>query len=163
MNGWIGNRPITRGVSHSFRSKDGQPMKTVPYKRRHQIPSLEEALSYAGDKISGVHPACEAVPTIQLRDFDNLVHSIKDSGLLRSVEVDSEKRLVDGRCRLMACFVAGVTLQDDDIVETDVDPYVLARANIDRRHLTRDQRTMYAMEELEEEGKKAKQRRLLVG
>ena len=135
-------------------------MKHKPYKRRHPMPALSVVLRYASNKISGVHPACEAVTKIGPRDFDNLVDSIKHVGLLRPIEIDREKRLVDGRSRLMACFVAGVKLQDVPIVETDVDAAILARANIDRRHLTRDQRTMYSLAQLDAERTKAKQRQL---
>jgi hypothetical protein len=62
-----------------------------------------------------VHEACEAVPKIGPRDFDELVDSIKAHGLLRPIEIDSKRRLIDGRSRLQACAVAEVRLGEQDI------------------------------------------------
>jgi hypothetical protein len=45
----------------------------------------------------------------------------------------------------MACFVAGVSITEDDIETSDKDPEAVAQANIARRHLTEDQKIMKAV------------------
>jgi len=107
-----------------------------------------------------MHKACSTVPGIGRRDFDELVESIKAHGLLRPIEINRRKLLVDGRSRLQACAAAGIQLTDDDIVVTDADPVAIARSNNARRHLSRDQKVMEAERLLQEEEELAAKRKV---
>ncbi len=130
-------------------------MSKSTYNARYKHPTLTEALEPLSDLVKGVHPACESVASIGSRDFDSLVDSIKQYGLIRPIEVDREGMLVDGRCRVLACHVAGFEIADADVVETDVSPSAIAQSNNARRHLTLDQKTMLATRRLKEVRKHA--------
>jgi len=127
--------------------------------RPHQMPSLADAIASLGGHVVGVHDACNSVPPISDLDFDELVESIKRHGLLRPIEVNQEKQLLDGRCRIMACSVAGIEITPGDVVTTDADPLAIAESNLARRHLTPDQRVMLATKILEKEKKAAEDRK----
>lgn len=135
-------------------------MSSPKYSPQYEKPSLAEALSPLGRLIKGVHPACKAVTPISRRDFDDLVDSIKENGLIRPIEVSPSRQLVDGRCRVLACFVAGVEIKSTNIVETAVLPWTIAASNNARRHLTLDQKVMAAAELLKAERIQAAKRKV---
>ncbi len=134
-------------------------MNSETYQRRYTVPSLKNAMATVAGRIVGVHEACAAVPKIGSRDFDQLVDSIKEHGLLRPIEIDSDRRLIDGRSRLQACVVAKVPIGEKDIVVTEADPVAIARSNNSRRHLTKDQKAMEAERLLRHEEALAAQRK----
>lgn len=119
-------------------------MPKPTYDPKYPKPLIADALADLGNLINGVHSACESVKPIGLIDFDNLVDSIKKHGLVRPIEVNKKRQMVDGRCRVLACYVAGVQITEADIVETAVPPWAIADSNNARRHLTLDQKTMAA-------------------
>jgi ParB-like chromosome segregation protein Spo0J len=135
-------------------------MNTNRYAPHYKVPALEDAIAAVTSRINGVHEACSSVHTIAARDFDQLVDSIKTHGLLRPIEIDSNGLLLDGRCRLQACMLAGVKLGDSDIVVTDADPEVIAASNNARRHLSVDQKVMEAVRLLAREKELAAQRKI---
>lgn len=128
-------------------------MSKTTYSPKYEKPELANAIAALGDLVKGVHAACKAVKPISRRDFDNLVDSIKQHGLIRPIEVNAKGWLVDGRCRVLACHVADVEITDADIVETSVPPWAIAESNNARRHLSRDQKTMAAVDLLAKERK----------
>lgn len=135
-------------------------MSQNTYSRRHVAPSIDDAITLVGaGQINGVHKACRDVPKIAHRDFDQLVDSIAKHGLLRVIEVDHDRRLVDGRSRIQALAVLGIELTPKDIVVTDVDPHVIAASNNARRHLTIDQKAAEAVRLLAVERKNAAERK----
>ncbi len=119
-------------------------MTKPDYQPRHKRPSLKTALKPLGKLIAGVHEACESVVMIGDRDFDQLVDAIKRDGLLTKIEINSERQLVDGRSRVMACYAAGVKITESDIIITKADPEAIARANNAWRLRTLNQLAMAA-------------------
>ncbi len=114
----------------------------------HQVyerPKLADAIAPLKPWVNSVHPHCDSIPRIGQTDFDNLVESINEYGLQQPILVDASGVLLDGRSRIMACFVAGVPITEDDIETTDKDPEAIAQTNIARRHLTKDQKIMEAV------------------
>jgi ParB-like chromosome segregation protein Spo0J len=86
------------------------------------------------------HPALDCIPLMKEDEFARLVWSIRKIGLIRPILEDAEGRILDGRCRFLACDIAGVepTLaRPKDVVAV----YIYA-ANAARRHLTIGQRAM---------------------
>jgi len=134
-------------------------MSQSKYVPRYAMPVLTDAMSALSDLVVGIHEACESVTPIGFQDFDSLVESIKQSGQLRPIEVNKKKQLLDGRCRILACSVAGFKITPDDIVTTDAEPWAIAQSNLARRHLTRDQRTMLATKFLEQAKESAAERK----
>ncbi|WP_144059475.1 hypothetical protein [Rhodopirellula sallentina] len=80
-------------------------------------------------------------------------------GLLHPVVVDANGLLLDGRNRLSACYLLGIELTEDNIQVTAASADAIANSNYARRHLTRDQRVMFALRKLEDAREKAKTRK----
>jgi len=132
-------------------------MAKKTYQPRYRKPSIQSAIEHFG--LKGVHPECESVPEIGSREFDILVESIERNGLEIPVWVNHDGILLDGRSRLRACFLLDIDLSDDKIEATELSANLIADANLETRHLTRDQRTMRAIKLLEDERKEAAKRR----
>jgi len=62
----------------------------------------------AGGEIVKIHPSLNILPLMNKDEMTGLVKSIKRNGLRMPVIVDASGVLVDGRCRLMACELAGI-------------------------------------------------------
>lgn len=92
-----------------------------------------------------VHPAADVWPMLPDNERDALAQSIRTVGLLEPLVLweddNGVKWLLDGRNRLAACELAGVTPRYVDIDIDDPVAYVLSR-NENRRHLTPSQRAM---------------------
>ena len=131
----------------------------IKYKAIHRRPDLKNVLTWMNGKISGITPECNGVPMIGPIDFDNLVNSIAKSGLLDPIRVDSCGKLIDGRSRLMACYVLDKPLAEKHINVTDADSSDIADTNYFRRHLSLDQRLMRATDRLIEERLNAAKRK----
>lgn len=107
-------------------------------------------------EISGVHPACLAVPEISKDDRRSLEESIAIDGLRHAIILTPDGQLVDGRNRLLACYAANV---EPRFEVTSADPWQVAYAeNVARRHLEVGQRAMFAAAWKEHEAAKAKER-----
>lgn len=94
------------------------------------------------------HPFADAFPLIEGAEFDELVQSIKEGGLLQPIVVFNGL-LLDGRNRYRAMRVLGFELTKSDVVEfsgSEDEAREFVRAgNIARRHLTPGQRAMAAL------------------
>jgi Protein of unknown function (DUF3102) len=91
------------------------------------------------------HPALDIFPLMREDEFARLVWSIKTlGGLIHPILQDESGRIIDGRCRLLACSIAGVDpmLADPVIGGADGVAAYLFAANAARRHLTHSQRIM---------------------
>ena len=91
-----------------------------------------------------VHPAAELFPLIEGKEFDDLVQSIRDHGLIHPGVRDETGVLLDGRNRLRACEQAGVTFRTTTYMGSNPTDYIVA-SNRDRRHLTREQLAFIAL------------------
>jgi Protein of unknown function (DUF3102) len=86
------------------------------------------------------HPALDFIPLMNEAEFTRLVWSIRKIGLVDPIVEDDDGRILDGRCRFLACEIAGVEPRlappKDSVVA-----YLFAK-NIARRHLNEGQRAM---------------------
>lgn len=89
-----------------------------------------------------IHELCSMFPLMPQDQFNALVDSIKDNGLLSPV-VLHEGKILDGRHRYKACINLGMEIKFETYVGEDPLGYVLAH-NLARRHLDESQRAMIA-------------------
>jgi hypothetical protein len=89
-----------------------------------------------------VHPLAKIFPLPSEDDLRNLADNIAERGLLDPV-VLLDGKILDGRCRYLACALVGVECKYETFVEGDPLGYVVSR-NLHRRHLTESQRAMVA-------------------
>jgi hypothetical protein len=91
-----------------------------------------------------IHPLADRFPMLPDDEQAELADDIKAHGLLHPIMLDAAgATVVDGRCRLRACKIAGVEpryerLKDDQ----DAVAYIVS-ANLQRRNLTVSQRAMF--------------------
>jgi hypothetical protein len=91
------------------------------------------------------HPVAELFPLMEGRDFESLVEDIRENGLHHAIWRDSSGLIVDGRNRYRACLKANVapkyrTWEGDQ----GRLPAFVASENLQRRHLTDEQRAFIA-------------------
>ncbi len=93
-----------------------------------------------------VHPVAAMFPILEGVPFEELVQSIEQLGQVEPLVFDGDV-LLDGRNRLLACRELGIEpkrIQFSDLcLNTRPDLWIVAK-NIDRRHLTEDQRAAIA-------------------
>jgi protein gp37 len=107
-------------------------------------------------EISGVHPACLAVPEISDDDREKLEQDIASKGLLEDILLTASGELLDGRNRLMACYRGNV---EPRFTKTSSDPWDVAFSrNIARRHLSTKQLAVFGLAWVEHEKQQAKKR-----
>jgi len=92
-----------------------------------------------------IHPVADKFPLLLGQDYEELVKDIESHGQLHPV-VFHENRLLDGRNRVRACTELGITPTE---IEWDAPDGVTAgewivSTNLQRRHLTSQQRAMIA-------------------
>lgn len=90
-----------------------------------------------------VHPVAGLFPMLADDELAELAEDIKARGLLHSIVLDGEGRILDGRNRLAACELAGVEPEFTTYEGDDSDGYALA-VNLQRRNLTKGQQAMVA-------------------
>lgn len=124
------------------------------------MPDLKTILKHYPE-ITGIHPACLAVPEIDGEDFAKLETSIARDGLRHEILLTEDGLLLDGRNRLLACFNGKI---DPRFQKVSLDPWKVAYSeNIARRHLTTKQKTFFGVAWKEYEEAEAKKRQSLAG
>ena len=104
------------------------------------LETLQDAIPYY-PQVTGVHPACLAVPAIGEFEQAILDQSIAEHGLRHEILLTPEGLLVDGRGRLLACFKANMEPRFRKVI---TDPWQIVHAeNIARRHLDIDRQSMF--------------------
>jgi ParB-like chromosome segregation protein Spo0J len=88
------------------------------------------------------HPLADIFPLMEGEEFDGLVQSVKEGGLLNPITVHDDA-ILDGRNRYRACLAAGVKPITKPFDGKDPVQFVL-QANLHRRHLKTSQRSMVA-------------------
>jgi protein gp37 len=108
-------------------------------------------------EITGVHPACLAVPEINSEERIVLEASIKEDGLRHEILITPDGLLVDGRNRLIACYNGSVEPRFKKVV---TDPWQIAYAeNIARRHLDVKKKSVFGLAWRDHERQAAKERK----
>ena len=90
-----------------------------------------------------VHPVAELFPMLSDAELQALADDIKKNGQQQSC-ITQNGLLLDGRNRMAACKLAGVTATVRELAgDRDATQFIIS-ANIHRRHLTESQRAMVA-------------------
>lgn len=95
------------------------------------------------DKPLGFHPLADLFPLMVGAAFDGLVEDIKANGLLDTIVLHEDGRILDGRNRYLACRAAGVDARMEMFAGSDPLAFVISK-NLPRRHLSESQRSMVA-------------------
>lgn len=107
-------------------------------------------------EVTGVHPACLAVPEIAAEDRVKLQSSVANDGLRHEIILTQDGLLVDGRNRLIACYEGKV---EPRFRRVSTDPWQVAYAeNIARRHLDTKQKAVFGLAWKKAEQEEAKKR-----
>lgn len=109
-----------------------------------------------------VHPFAALLPLMEGAEFDEMMATIKEHGLLEPITLTADGRtLVDGRNRLRACLKLGVepsfTKLDPETAESDILIFIWEK-NIVRRQLTPSQRAILSIELQDAAARDAKRR-----
>jgi len=119
------------------------------------VETLNDIVSFYPE-ITGIHPACVAVPEISTEDMTGLCESVASKGLQDEIVLTKEGLLVDGRNRLVACYRGQI---EPRFKRSSVDPWQIAEdKNINRRHLTTGQKSMFGAKKKEFFNAEAKER-----
>jgi N6-adenosine-specific RNA methylase IME4 len=104
------------------------------------------------------HELAGLFPLMQGAEFNSLVKDIKENGLIEDI-ILYEDKILDGRNRYNACIAAGVEPRYQSPQIHNPLSFVLSE-NLERRHLTSDQRAACAVSALEYERERARKRML---
>jgi hypothetical protein len=89
-----------------------------------------------------IHPAADAFPMMSDDELAELADDIKENGLVHPLVLSADgKMLIDGRNRLKACEIAGVTPRFEKLNGQDPLAFI-ASANLQRRNLSKGQQAM---------------------
>jgi len=89
-----------------------------------------------------IHDLCKLFPPMPEDQFNSLIDSIRDHGLLTPIMLH-EGKILDGRHRYKACINLGIEPSFEEYEGEDALGYVIA-LNLSRRHLDESQRAMIA-------------------
>ena len=106
-----------------------------------------------------IHPLADKFPLMRGAAFDDLVVSIEQRGLLEPIVI-LDGVVIDGRNRLRACLQSDVTPRFTNYEHSIPVEEFIWTVNVDRRHLTDDQKAAASMAWEEFERGQAKQRQL---
>lgn len=83
-----------------------------------------------------IHPSAELLPEMSDEDFSRLCADIQENGLVESIKLWN-KQVIDGRHRLKACNLIGVTPRFENMDHLSEDQVVdyIRSLNLSRRHL----------------------------
>jgi N6-adenosine-specific RNA methylase IME4/ParB-like chromosome segregation protein Spo0J len=87
-----------------------------------------------------LHDLCKLFPPMPEDQFNSLIDSIRDHGLLTPIMLH-EGKILDGRHRYKACISLGIEPSFEEYEGDDALGYVIA-LNLSRRHLDESQRAM---------------------
>ena len=106
-----------------------------------------------------VHPAAELFPLIEGAEFDALVEDIRANGQREPIWVDKAGRIIDGRNRARACHELG-RVPEQRTWDGDGSPIdFVVSLNLSRRHLTKTQLKILAVDIKSAKAEEAEKRR----
>jgi hypothetical protein len=91
----------------------------------------------------GIHPAAEAFPQMLASELKMLADDIEANGLAHAIVRDGSGTILDGRNRLAACEMKGITPRFEIYKGNNPVGFIIS-ANLRRRHLNESQRAMVA-------------------
>src|SRR5262245_57667104 len=91
-----------------------------------------------------VHPVADLFPMLAEDELADLAADIKERGLLHPIVLDGDGRILDGRNRLLACEMAGMTPLFVTYEGDDPDGYAWS-VNVRRRSHTKGQMAIMAV------------------
>ncbi len=98
-------------------------------------PNLDYVLQFYPE-ITGVHPACNMTPMLRPEEFREFARSIIECGLILPLTITTDGLLIDGKIRLVACYVTGTPIRIKEIAKN---PYRYVNSvNIMRSNFTSD-------------------------
>jgi len=89
------------------------------------------------------HPLANIFPLMQGAEYEQLKSDIQANGLLESIYVDGESRVIDGRNRYRACLDTGIKPQFKTWQGDNPLSFIISK-NLHRRHLSESQRAVVA-------------------
>jgi hypothetical protein len=101
-----------------------------------------ESASAASAQHVTFHPLADIFPQLAEDRLQELARDIEAHGLLNPIVLHDGK-ILDGRCRYLACQIAGVEPRFEDYAGADPLGFVVS-CNLHRRHLNESQRAMVA-------------------
>jgi len=96
----------------------------------------------AEGEIIKIHPSLNSIPLMNKDEMTSLVRSIKKNGLRMPIIMDASGALIDGRCRLMACELAGVPPRFQTLPEGEDPLSWIEGENIERQSHNTQQKAM---------------------
>jgi ParB-like chromosome segregation protein Spo0J len=116
-----------------------------------------------------IHPIAAKLPMLSGSEWNSLLASIRECGQLDPIVLDGDV-LIDGRNRLKACLDIGIQpnfIQWADMAQSITQAQWIKAKNLDRRHLTDEQRVAFiaacSLYEKEQEAAAAKVAGLKIG
>lgn len=104
---------------------------------------LDEAISRF-PQVKSIHPAANLFPVIEDEEFAELCSDVKERGLRQPITLWGDGVLLDGRNRLMACYVTNQKPIFNRYDGEDPLQFSLS-ANLHRRHLNQGQKAVVAL------------------
>jgi hypothetical protein len=83
---------------------------TIDELKREPLAHFREILA-TYPELDGAHSCCSGRDMIDQHSFEHLVADISQGGLRTPIVLTRSRKLVDGRGRLLACFVLGIGLR----------------------------------------------------
>jgi hypothetical protein len=99
------------------------------------------AIGEPGWRPTEVHPLAALFPMMTDDELADLAADIKANGLLHSIVIDDDGKLMDGRNRLRGCEIAGVDPTFEQLNGRDAAAFIVS-ANLARRNLNKGQQAI---------------------
>lgn len=106
-----------------------------------------------------IHPAAELFPLMSDAELSELAADISKNGLVDSIAIH-DGQVIDGRNRLRACELAGISPRFEAVQLTESPIVYVLSKNLHRRHLTISQRAAIGAEAMDMFREKARVRQL---
>lgn len=108
-----------------------------------KVPTIEQAIQWSG-RVTGVSAECGIMPKRSEDDIRSLCRSIESVGQTTPIDLSPDGLLINGRHRLIACFMLGITPQFREVSPENVLGHVLS--DMDQRQYNAAARAYIAIQ-----------------